>query len=248
MPRFTGVLAALTVLGLGTAVSNEAAAQVQDWPLVFDPTVVYHLNLSTMAPADTTCVGPEDATSWTAIQQDTTFLVEVPALFWVDGEVPICVSLRRKSADPLGDPGDPKISIKLDINQLVPGQRWHGLRKLSLENGDDVDTAVEGIAWQMEKLAADAAGAPADFTPGLASWVTLAVNGTEYGVYVNPEQRDKSWLQNRSLYTPLLTWLRTNIHGQGRLISADELIRKISSVPLDTRFFKAHVRARYLSV
>jgi Zn-dependent M32 family carboxypeptidase len=46
----------------------------------------------------------------------------------------------------------------------------------------------------------------------------------------------------------LLTWLRTNIHGQGRLVSADELVRKISSVPLDTRFFKAHVQARYLSV
>ena len=48
-------------------------------------------------------------------------------------------------------------------------------------------------------------------------------------------------------FTPLLAWLRTNIHGQGRLTSADELIRKISGVPLDTRFFKAHVQARYPS-
>ncbi len=48
-------------------------------------------------------------------------------------------------------------------------------------------------------------------------------------------------------FKPLLNWLRANIHGQGRLMNADELIRKISGVPLDTRFFKEHARARYLN-
>jgi len=48
-------------------------------------------------------------------------------------------------------------------------------------------------------------------------------------------------------FTPLLTWLRENIHSQGRLMNADELIRNISGVPLDTHFFKEHLQARYLS-
>ena len=48
-------------------------------------------------------------------------------------------------------------------------------------------------------------------------------------------------------FKPLLTWLRANIHGLGRLMNADELIRKVSGAPLDTRFFKEHVQARYLN-
>ena len=32
-------------------------------------------------------------------------------------------------------PGFTKVSLKLDINEYVIGQSWHGLRKLSLENG-----------------------------------------------------------------------------------------------------------------
>jgi carboxypeptidase Taq len=48
-------------------------------------------------------------------------------------------------------------------------------------------------------------------------------------------------------FKPLLSWLRANIHGQGRLMNADDLIRKVSGAPLDTRFFKEHVQARYLN-
>ena len=80
MPRFNWVLTALTVLGLGAALSNEASAQVLDWPLLYDTTVVHHLNLSTMAATDSTCLGPEDPTTWAEIQQDTTTLVEHPSL------------------------------------------------------------------------------------------------------------------------------------------------------------------------
>ena len=138
--------------------------------------------------------------------------------FWEDGETPICVSLRRKSGDPLGNPGDPKIALKIDTNEIVPGTRWHGLRKISLENGDDKDVATEGIAWQIEKLAADAAGTAVDFTPGLASWVTLTVNGTDYGIYINVEQRDKSYLQNRGIWDAAHTWI--SIRSAPELVQA----------------------------
>jgi hypothetical protein len=191
------------VVAATLSVAGTASAQVADWPDVFDPTVVHHLNLQTVGPD---CETPQPS-FWPLVQQDTSFNLEVAARFWADGETPICVSLRQKSNTPLGPPSDPKVALKIDVNEIVSGQRWHGLRKLSLENGDDANPAAEGIAWQMYQAAANAPGAPPDFTPGLASWVTLAVNGTEYGVYVNVEQRDKSYLQNRSIYTSGLSWL-----------------------------------------
>jgi hypothetical protein len=203
---------AALALGAMLTFSGTGSAQVPDWPGVFDLTTVHHLNIQTLQPgtpdplADADCFTHDD-TQWPLVQQDTTFTYEVPAKLWADGEPYICVSLRRKSADPLGDPGDPKVSLKLDMNEIVPGTRWHGLRKLSLENGDDMNTMVEGVAWQLHKLAADAAGTAADFTPGLVSWVTVAVNGTEYGIYVNVEQRDKSFVQNRSIWDADHTWL-----------------------------------------
>ena len=150
-----------------------------------------------MAAGDTTCAGPEDPTTWAEIQQDTTTLVEHPALFWADGEEAskLCVTLRHKGQSlPLGDPLDPKVSLKIDVNELVPGQRWHGVRKLSLEDGADIDTATEGIAWNLQRIVAEHASTTPDFTPGLANWVTVAVNGTEYGIYTNLEQKDKSLL------------------------------------------------------
>ncbi len=113
---------------LATSLPGTSRAQVPDWPGVFDPTVVLNLNLQTVLPD---CTTPDPA-AWASVQQDSTLSMELPALFWADGETPICVSVRRKSADLLGPPADPKISLKLDINELVAGQRWHGLRKLSL--------------------------------------------------------------------------------------------------------------------
>ena len=84
-------------------------------------------------------MGPED---WSTIKSDTTFNIEVPAMFWADGDLdepdPILVSVRRKSADALGD----KVSLKIDINEYVD-QKWNGIKKLSEGNSDDVDVVAE---------------------------------------------------------------------------------------------------------
>jgi carboxypeptidase Taq len=48
-------------------------------------------------------------------------------------------------------------------------------------------------------------------------------------------------------FTPLLDWLRANIHAQGRLMNADALIQNATGALLETRFFKDHVQARYLT-
>ena len=190
----------------------------QNWPDIFNPLELVALNLE-MDPGD-----------WNTIQNDDTFDIEVPAMFWADGEDPILVSVRRKSATPInnGTPFD-KVSLKIDINEYVPGQLWHDLRKLSLENGDDEDVVSEGVAWYLHRLASGPEGYGYD--PGLASWITLYINGVYTGVYVNAEQRDKRFLQNRGIYVGGETWLY-------KVSSANQVDLKVGG-PEDSPTFKA---------
>lgn len=121
----------LILMLLVCACAVEGFAQVADWPGVFAPTELWVLHLELENPAD-----------WDVIRKDKTFDIEVPAWFWADGEENsrLYVSVRRKSCDAMPDENDPfKISVKIDINEYVKGQKWHGLTKLSLENGDDAD-------------------------------------------------------------------------------------------------------------
>lgn len=158
------------------------------WPAVYDNRTMLNLNLD-MSDTD-----------WEIVKNDDTLNIEVPAMFWSDGEEPILISVRRKSGDALGN----KVSLKLDINEYV-SQKWNGIKKLSLENGDDVDVVAEGFAWHLNRVAAIASNS--GYNPGLAAWVTLYVNGQYLGVYLNVEQPDKTFLKNRGLYTKNETWL-----------------------------------------
>ncbi len=47
-------------------------------------------------------------------------------------------------------------------------------------------------------------------------------------------------------FTPLLSWLRENVHGRGCLVDANQLLIDATGSPLDTRAFKAHLQTRYL--
>ncbi|UCE61405.1 MAG: IPTL-CTERM sorting domain-containing protein [Phycisphaerales bacterium] len=178
--------------------SGVVLAQYGDWPAAFDPLELLTLNLD-MDPGD-----------WVTVQNDNPYdeqpQIEVPAWFWADGEDAILISVRRKPGDPLTEvPGFIKVSLKLDINEYVIGQSWHGLKKLSLENGDDEDVVTEGLAWQVERLASGTQGY--GYQAGHFAWVRLLINGVDTGVYVNVEQRDKRFLENRDLYTEGETWL-----------------------------------------
>lgn len=186
--RLTHTLGALVLLVLASA----PAAHAQAWPDVFNPFQVLSLNLE-LSPAD-----------WDTIRRDTTNEIEVPARFWADGEAPILVSVRRKSSRALPSESNPvKVGLKVDINELVDGQKWRGLTKVSLENGADSGVVEEGFAWNLHQLAAGSYG----YQAALASWVQLRVNGQLIGVYVNAEQRDKQMLRNRGLWTEGETWL-----------------------------------------
>ena len=47
-------------------------------------------------------------------------------------------------------------------------------------------------------------------------------------------------------FKPLFNWLLANVHSQGSLLSANDLLIKATGKPLDPAVFKAHLKARYL--
>src|SRR5688500_16111357 len=183
----------------GLALLPARAQDPPDWVAVFDPLQLLTLNLS-LAPAD-----------WDTIRRDTTFEIEVPAQFWADGETPILVSVRRKSSRALPSESNPvKVGLKVDINEFVSGQKWHGLAKVSLENGVDSGVLSEGLAWNFHRMASGPEGY--GYLSGLASWVRVVVNGEHIGVLLNAEQRDKQMLKNREVWVDKVagadkTWL-----------------------------------------
>ncbi|MFC3695252.1 carboxypeptidase M32 [Chenggangzhangella methanolivorans] len=50
----------------------------------------------------------------------------------------------------------------------------------------------------------------------------------------------------RGDFSPLVAWLRANVHGQGSLYETDELLTRATGRPLDAGVFKAHLKRRYL--
>ena len=171
-------------------------ALAQGWPGVFDPLTLRTFNLE-IDPAD-----------WDTIRFDLTNEIEVPAQFWADDETPILVSVRRKSSRALPSEANPiKIGLKIDINELVSNQQWHGLVKLSLENGGDIPAVYEGMGWQLHQLAAAGGFYGPEQYPALANWVRVNINGTYVGVYSNVEQRDTQYLRNRGIRVSGQTWL-----------------------------------------
>jgi carboxypeptidase Taq len=46
-------------------------------------------------------------------------------------------------------------------------------------------------------------------------------------------------------FAPLLAWLRVNVHGRARSVSAHQLLVDATGAPLGTAAFKAHLAARY---
>lgn len=167
-------------------------ALAQAWPDVFNPFQILTLNLQL------------DQQDWDTIRHDLTNEIEVPAMFWADGETPILVSVRRKSSRALPSEANPiKVGLKIDINELVDGQKWRSLTKVSLENGTDSGVIQEGLAWNLHRFASNSYGYDAAF----ASWVQLRVNGQLIGVFVNAEQRDKQMLRNRGLWVDDETWI-----------------------------------------
>lgn len=180
-----GCLATLVLIGTGAAADS--------WSEVYDPFRVRTLHLQM-----------EAGSSWGAVVSDSDFDNPQNAQFWTEAEAPIAVTVKRKSDPAVGN----KVSVKIDINARVPGQRWHGLKKLSLENGAEGGLVKEGFAWHMHRLASDAG--IYGYAAAYASWVRLVVDGQLIGVYTSVEERDDQMLKNRGMWKDNATWLYKN--------------------------------------
>src|SRR5688500_11960242 len=178
------VTAALVVPVLAVSMPVRAvAADGDDWPAIFDPTILHTFNIEMTAQ------------DWDFIRRDTTETYR-PGWFSTDGETPIYVAVRRKSSRALPSESNPiKVGLKIDINEYVDGQTWHGLTKVSLGNGA-VGIREEGLAWAMHRMAGETFGHPVAF----ANWARVNVNDQYIGLYINAEQRDKQALRQRGLW------------------------------------------------
>jgi len=119
----------------------------------------------------------------------------------IDGEIVEDVGVRLKGRWGSYRGMGGKAAFKIDLNRYVPGQRFYGLEKLTLNNMVvDCTMAREVLALSVY----EAMGLP---TPRAGyAWVT--VNGVPYGLYVNAESIDDRFLarvyEDRSgnLYEP----------------------------------------------
>ena len=50
----------------------------------------------------------------------------------------------------------------------------------------------------------------------------------------------------RGDFEPLLSWLRTRVHGQASRLSIDELMTSATGKALDVEVFRVHLENRYL--
>jgi hypothetical protein len=187
-------------LGVFLLLSGMPASAADEWKAVFNPYQVVTLHLH-MSSSDWDRVRHDQPS------QDEGWVPEVAeALMWGDGEVPLQVTVRRKGQSdtplPAGDPQ--KVSLKIDINDPVEGQKWRGLTKLSLENGSE-NPLSEGFAWIAHRLAWEAG--IYDHEAAYSGWVRLYVNDELKGVFVNAEQRDAQFLRNHGYDKGPSTWL-----------------------------------------
>ena len=163
-----------------------------EWPSLYDPFVVRTLYLQM------------ETGGWGAVVSDNDFDDPQNAQFWTDGEPPIPVTVKRKSDPAIGQ----KVSVKIDLNARRPGEEWHGVEKLSLENGAEGGLVKEGFAWHMHRLASEAGFY--NYPAAYASWVRLVVDGQLIGVYTSVEERDDQMLKNRGFWKEGATWLYKN--------------------------------------
>ena len=169
-----------------------ACAQAPTYSTLYNPLQVQNLYLSM------------NSTDWNTIKNDSQFNTEVPAWFNATGESKILIAVRRKPTGIVQN----KVALKFDINEYFDNQVWHGVKKISLENGEAASVLNEGFAWYVHGKAAEHVNQKGyDYRPGKFTFANVHVNGANQGMYVHVEQPDKTFLRNRDKWVPGETWL-----------------------------------------
>lgn len=184
-----------TIFSLPMLIVSSARAQAPSYFTHYDPLKVHNYYLAM------------SSTDWNTVKGDTTYAIEKPAYFNDNTESKILISVRRKPTLAVSN----KVSLKFDINQYFDGTVWHGVKKASLENGQQSSCGPisEGLAWYVQDRAAEylRTSKGIDYKPGKFTFANVYVNGVNQGLYTSVEQVDKQFLRNRSLWVPGETWL-----------------------------------------
>jgi hypothetical protein len=169
-----------------------AYAQAPSYSTLYNPLQVQNLYLTM------------NSTDWNTIKNDSSFTTEVPAYFNATAESKILVAVRRKPTGIVYN----KVALKIDMNEYFDQQTWHGVKKISLENGEAASVLAEGMAWYLHGVAAEHVNKKGfNYRPGKFTFANVHVNGANQGMYVHVEQPDKQFLRNRDMWVNEKTWL-----------------------------------------
>ena len=134
------------------------------------------------------------AANWQALQNDPFEYVSGTLRF--KDETYYNVGLRYKGNSSYFTVPPPKKSFKIHLNEFMPSQRFHGLKKLNFNNCfKDPSLMREMIGYDIF----DAAGCPASRTSHIKLYVTVpgTYNYEFFGVYISVEQVNKQYLADR---------------------------------------------------
>ena len=105
---------------------------------------------------------------------------------------------------------------------------------LGVRPDDDRDGCLQDIHWMDGMF-----GYFPTYTLGAMAAAQLYAAATAEQPDIRPAIRQGD-------FRPLLDWLGTQVHGQGRLCTTDQLLTRATGSPLTSDAFKAHLQARYL--
>src|SRR5688572_23176098 len=154
----------------------------------------------------------------------------VPATFRDGDTVYTNVAVRLKGAAGSFRPVDDRPALTLNFDKYTPGQKFHGLEKMHLNN------SVQDPSYMTELLCGElfvAAGVPAART----SHARLEFNGRDLGLYVLKEGFDKTFLK-RHFKNP-----NGNLYDGGFLREITEPLEMDSGEGKDHADLKALARA-----
>lgn len=128
-----------------------------------------------------------DAAAMRSLERDPTTYVEGAAE--INGTSFPSVGVRLKGSSTLqGFSGKP--SLKLKLNEYVPGQKYGGLERVTLNNmTSDSTQSKEVINYQLYERAG--------MTGPKANYAQVWINDELYGLYTNLESMDDHWIARR---------------------------------------------------
>lgn len=155
---------------------------------------------------------------------------EVRATIIEGGQVYTNVALHLKGAAGSFQPLDSKPSMTLNFDKYAPGQTFHGIEKISLNNsGQDPSYLTEKICRELFT----AAGVPAP----RADYAVVELNGRKLGLYVLLEGYNRQFLRRH-----FTNW-KGNLFDGGFLKDIDAKLNTNSGDPEDQSSLQAVVAA-----